>query len=339
MIKRTAKNIIKVFEAFAGYGGASFGLKRSGVKHKVVGFSEIDSSAIQILETNFPKIKNYGDIKTIADELEKDSTYLPDFDMFTGGFPCQPFSSAGLQLGEEDKLGRGTLIYEIIRICRIKKPQYILLENVKGFKSAKFKKTRDALTAGLGNEYDIRMEVLNTMNYGIPQNRERLWIFAYKGKLPAEFSLIPPMEEEYTPPRLHEFLDQEPPASVYLTEAQVRRFRDSHAKHGCHNFSVNEPLCFDVYNHKIKTNGLCNTITEPSHNITRIIEPRRNGVLRIRKLSIDEQFRLMGFKMTPNKKEIKFPETLNYTQISARAGNGWDVNLVGVLIKHIFKQL
>lgn len=146
---RRKKDTIKVFEAFAGYGGASFGLKRSGVKHKVIGFSEIDSSAIQILGTNFPKIKNYGDIKSIADELEKNNDYLPDFDMFTGGFPCQPFSSAGLQLGEEDKLGRGTLIYEIIRICRIKKPKYILLENVKGFKSAKFKKTRDALTAGL----------------------------------------------------------------------------------------------------------------------------------------------------------------------------------------------
>ena len=62
MIKRTAKNTIKVFEAFAGYGGASFGLKRSGVKHEVIGFSEIDSSAIQILETNFPKIRNYQNL-------------------------------------------------------------------------------------------------------------------------------------------------------------------------------------------------------------------------------------------------------------------------------------
>ena len=144
------------------------------------------------------------------------------------------------------------------------------------------------------------------MNYGIPQNRERLWIFAYRGKLPAEFTLTPPMEDEYTPPRLHEFLDQEPPESVYLTEVQVKRFKESHAKHGCHDLSVNEPLCFDVYNHKIKTNGLCNTITEPSHNITRIIEPRRNGILRIRKLSIDEQFRLMGFRMTPKEKEIRY---------------------------------
>lgn len=330
---------ITVFEAFAGYGGASFGLKRSGIKHKVVGFSEIEPSAIRILEQNFPKIHNYGNIKDIADKLELDPTYLPDFDMFTGGFPCQPFSTAGLQLGEEDKLGRGTLIHEIIRICRIKQPKYILLENVKGFKSAKFQSTRDALIHGLGKEYQIRMEVLNTMSYGIPQNRERLWIFAYRGDLPAEFSMIPPTDPEYVPPRLHEFLDENPSSELYLNEEQVQRFKNTHSRHGCTSFTVQEPLCFDVYNHKIKTNGLCNTLTEPSHNITRIIEPRKSGVLRIRKLSLNEQFRLMGFVMTDEKKEIKLPGDLNYNQIAARVGNGWDINVVGKLIKHIFEQL
>ena len=81
---------------------------------------------------------------------------------------------------------------------------------------------------------------------------------------------------------------------------------------------------------------MCNTLKEPGHNITRIIEPRmKDGKVRIRKLSINEQFRLMGF----NDNEIKFPDDLDYSHISARAGNGWDINLVGRLIKHIFAQL
>ena len=92
MIKKT----IKVFEAFAGYGGASFGLKRSGLKYKVVGMSEFDPFASELLAVNFPDIKNWGDITKI------NPYRLPKFDLFTGGFPCQPFSSAGLQNGEED---------------------------------------------------------------------------------------------------------------------------------------------------------------------------------------------------------------------------------------------
>lgn len=81
--------------------------------------SEFDNFASQLLNANFPGIKNWGDITQIEPED------LPDFDFFTGGFPCQPFSSAGLQLGEDDKYGRGTLFYHIIRICAIKKPMYI----------------------------------------------------------------------------------------------------------------------------------------------------------------------------------------------------------------------
>lgn len=332
--KNKRKKAIKVFEAFAGYGGASYGLKRSGIKHKVIGFSEIEPSANRILHHNFPQIKNYGDIISIREDLEKTKKAIPDFDLFTGGFPCQPFSSAGLMQGENDRLGRGTLIYEIIRICQIKKPEYLLLENVKGFLADRFKPTREALKEGL-NDYHIRMEVLNSKDYGIPQNRERLWIFASRNELPIEFTMVPPKPEGERP-RLKEFLDTNPPKSVYLTEKQVEHLQLVHGRHGLKNFVVEEPLCLDIYNHKIKTDGLCNTITEPSHNITRIVEPiGTDGKLRVRKLSIAEQFRLMGFKDG----EITFPDDLNYRQISARAGNGWDVNLVGILLNHIFSQL
>ncbi len=328
------RKTLRVFEAFAGYGGASYGLKRSGVNYEVVGFSEIEPSANRILHHNFPNIRNYGDIISIKEDLEKDENAIPDFDLFTGGFPCQPFSSAGLMQGEKDKKGRGTLIYEIIRICQIKKPSYILLENVRGFLADRFKETRDALREGL-KDYHIRMQVLNSKDYGIPQNRERLWIFASRKDFPMEFSMVPPMPEEERP-RLNAFLDSNPPDDVYLSDKQVKHLQEVHGKHGLTNFIVNEPLCLDIYNHKIKKDGLCNTITEPGHNITRIVEPiGKDGKLRVRKLSIPEQYRLMGFQDG----EISFPDDLNYREISARAGNGWDVNLVGKLFNHIFSQL
>ena len=81
--------MIKVFEAFAGYGGASFGLKKANIEHQVVGYSEIDKFAIELYNANFPDTKNFGDITQINPKE------LPDFDLFTGGFPCQPFSTAG----------------------------------------------------------------------------------------------------------------------------------------------------------------------------------------------------------------------------------------------------
>lgn len=321
------KKTLRVFEGFAGYGGASFGLKRSGIKHKIIGYSEFDNDAIELYEYNFPGVKNYGDITKI------DENKLPDFDLFTGGFPCQPFSTVGKMQGELDT--RGTLFGDIIRICETKQPQYILLENVKGLKGAKHRPTFEKIINELHRiGYDVRYAVLNSKDYGVPQTRERLWIFGYKGILPDSFELTPPkIELKY---RLKDFLDKNPDESLYRTEAQIARIHEIH-----HNdkFIVDEPLCYDIYNRKIRRDGLCMTVTPPEHNVIRIIEPLKDGKERFRKLSLEEHFRLMGFIMNDDYKEIKFPPTQDYTRLGRKAGNGWDVNLVGKLINHIFKQL
>jgi len=321
------KKIIRVFEGFAGYGGASFGLIRSGIKHKIVGFSEFDKDATELYEFNFPEIKNWDDITKIN---EKD---LPDFDMITCGFPCQPFSTVGKRQGELDT--RGTLFGDIIRICEYKQPQYILLENVKGLCVGKHKPTFDKILSELQRiGYDVRYTLLNSKNYGIPQNRERLWIFAFKGKLPKTFVMIPP--EVKLELRLKDFLDKNPDPELYRSQAQIDRIKDLHK---IDMFDVEEPLCYDYYNRKLRTDAICMTITPPEHNVIRIVEPIKDGKERLRKLSIDEHFRLMGFTMRDDYKEIKFPPNQDYTRLGRRAGNGWDVNLVGILIKHIFNQL
>ncbi len=320
---------LHVFEGFAGYGGASFGLSRSGIPYQVVGFSEFDKDAIELYEYNFPHIHNWGDITKI------DETKLPDFNLFTGGFPCQPFSTVGSMLGELDT--RGTLFADIIRICEYKQPQYILLENVKGLKGKKHKPTFDKILSELRRiGYDVRYCVLNSKDYGVPQTRERLWIFGYLGVLPDDFNMIPePLPLQGT---LANFLDPNPTADLYKTQAQINRIHQIH-HHPIGYFNVGHPMCYDIYNRKLRTDDICMTVTPPEHNVVRIVEPMINGQERFRKLSLDEHFRLMGFRMNGNNREILFPPTQDYTRLGRRAGNGWDVNLVGVLTNHIFNQV
>jgi len=329
---------LRVFEAFAGYGGASYGLKRVKEQHpnfnyRVVGYSELDKWASELFDANHHNIDgtpihNYGDITKI------DPKELPDFDLFTGGFPCQPFSSAGMQMGENDLYGRGTLFYHIIRICKEKQPRYILMENVKGLTAKKFEPTFNKMKSMLSEigygDNPLAYTVLNTKNYGIPQNRERLWMFAKLGGLPEGFNMVPP--EIHNGLRLCDFLDSNPPKELYLSHTQIEHLKE---KHGIKSFVVEEPLCFDVYNKKIKYDGTCITITQPEHNVLRVVEvPHDDSVEIVRKMSVQEQFRLMGLRDG----EMNFANQ-SYSQLSKRAGNGWDVNLVGILMNHIFTQL
>ena len=265
--------------------------------------------------------QKYGDITKI------NPVDIPDFDVLCGGFPCQPFSTAGLGLGELDM--RGTLFYDIIRIVEHKKPKYILLENVKGLTSKRHKPTFDKIISELKDlGYKVYYKVLNTKDYGIPQNRERLWIFAtLDNKFDDSFNIEPPKVELRK--KIKDFLDKDIDQNLYLSKKQIDRLIEIHNV----DFNVSEPLCFDVYNKKIKKDGICITITEPHHNSLRIVEPAINNQFRVRKASVTEQFRLMGFK----NKEVKFGDQ-SYSQLSKRCGNGWDINLVTKIFKKIFEK-
>lgn len=120
--------------------------------------------------------------------------------------------------------------------------------------------------------------------------------------------------------------------NLYLSQKQIERIKDFY---GIKSFVVSEPSCFDLYNKKIRNDGLCITILAPEHNKLRLVEPTGpDGVEIVRKLSVTEQFRLMGFKDD----EVNFANQ-SYTQLSKRAANGWDVNIVGILLNHIWGQL
>lgn len=311
---------LRVFEAFAGYGGASFGLKRAGIPHEVIGYSENDKFASELFEINHPGILNYGDITKI------DPKELPDFDLFTGGFPCQPFSQVGMGKGEADI--RGTLFYDIIRICDVKRPKHILLENVKGLRTSRHGKTFETIIKSLQNlGYDVVCELLNTKDYGVPQNRERIWIYGYQGTLPLTFRLSPPKEKLKL--YFKDFLDKKPDKALFKSQEQIERLKELYGL----DFIVKEPSCVDLYNKNIRSDGISVTILEPHHNKMRIVHPPKNGKLLVRNYSIDEHFRFMGFK----EGEINFAGQ-SYQQLCKRAANGWDVNLVSRIFKQIFQQ-
>ena len=346
------KKTLKVFEGFAGYGGGSFALRKLKELHpefeyEVIGYSELDKYASELFDLNHKnkngeQIKNYGDITKINPKE------LPNFDIFTGGFPCQPFSTAGMQKGEDDPYGRGTLFQHIMRICKEKKPKYIFMENVKGILSGKFDETRNQMEKMLRDmgyvhnkkdksEKALRMALLNSKDYGIPQNRERVWMFARLGGLPKEFSMIP--EKRNNKLKMADFLDPEGfvPKELYLSDKQIDHLKE---KHNIDSFIVDTPLCFDVYNKKIKYDGYSITITMPEHNSLRVIEAHKNKEV-VRKMSVTEQFRLMGLEGLDGigkQVDIIFGNQ-SYTQLSKRAGNGWDVNLLTILLEHIFNQL
>ena len=160
----------KFIDLFAGIGGFRKGFENA--EYECVFTSEINAPCQQVYETNFGS-KPFGDITKI------EPSDIPDFDILLAGFPCQPFSISGKKMGFEDT--RGTLFFDVCRIIETKQPKVVVLENVKHLihhdKKRTFSTILKALTA-LG--YNVTHKLLNAKDFGVPQNRERIFIIATK---------------------------------------------------------------------------------------------------------------------------------------------------------------
>ena len=179
---------MKFLDLFAGIGGFRFGMESAG--HECIGFCEIDKFA----RASYKAIHNtegeieLHDITTVTNEEVRNIGHV---DVICGGFPCQSFSIAGSRRGFEDT--RGTLFFEIARFADILKPKYLFLENVKGLlnhdRGNTFKTILGALD-GLG--YDAEWQVLNSKNFSVPQNRERVFIIGHlrEGRTRRVFPII-----------------------------------------------------------------------------------------------------------------------------------------------------
>jgi DNA (cytosine-5)-methyltransferase 1 len=215
MTEYTAENPLRLIELFAGIGSQTQALTNIGIAHKVVAISEIDKYAIQSYETMHGKTNNLGDIRKIEE--------LPDADLWTYSFPCQDISVAGKGAGIKEGTRSG-LLFEVERLLRVASekgtlPKYLLLENVKNLVSKKFKadfdKWLDFLTE-LG--YTNYWKVLNAKDYGIPQNRERVFCVSIRGE---HKPFVFPKPKELTI-RLRDMIDETVDERFYLKESTIR---------------------------------------------------------------------------------------------------------------------
>jgi DNA (cytosine-5)-methyltransferase 1 len=161
---------LKFYDLFCGIGGFRLGLQKSG-GFEYSGSCEIDKYSREIYK------KNFGDYPSERDIREVDPSLLPDFDLLTAGFPCQPFSIAGKGKGFKDE--RGNLFFEILKIIKEKKPKILFLENVRGLLSNDGGRTFSIILSNLSRlGYDIEWQVING-RYFVPQKRSRIFIIGH----------------------------------------------------------------------------------------------------------------------------------------------------------------
>lgn len=167
---------MKFLDLFAGIGGFRMGMEMAG--HECVGYVEIDKFARKSYEAIFDTKGEWTahDIRTVSDDDLR--LFRGKVDVICGGFPCQAFSVAGKRLGFEDT--RGTLFFEIARFAKEIKPRYLFLENVKGLLSHDQGRTFETILLTLDElGYDAEWQVLNSKDFGVPQNRERVFIIGH----------------------------------------------------------------------------------------------------------------------------------------------------------------
>lgn len=280
-------------DLFAGVGGIRMGFERIG--GKCVFSSEWDKACQTTYEANFGE-KPHGDIKEI------NTVDIPDHDILTGGFPCQAFSVIGNRLGFADI--RGTLFFEVERILRDKKPKAFLLENVKQLTSHDQGRTFRVILDRLDKlGYHVHYKVLNGLDFGVPQKRERIIIVGFRENYPFEFP-IGTIERK----TLDDILDRDDQVDKkYFLSDRVKQKLQRQLKEQKKEF----PSFTSVWHENVSGNiGIheysCALRANGSYNYLVV-----NG---IRRLTPREMFRLQGF---PDSFKIVVADT----QARKQAGN------------------
>ncbi len=320
----------RFIDLFAGIGGVRLGFQQNG--GICVFSSEFDKHAQNTYKKNHGEIP-FGDITKIP------ANEIPDHDVLLAGFPCQPFSHAGLKLGVEDT--RGTLFHDIANILKIKKPKFALLENVKGLISHDKGHTLKVILKTLSKigyscnipksviEHGATKEiqnlaktmVLKSVDFGIPQNRQRIYIVLWRDGEIDKFEYPKPLEVKV---KVSDILEKKPDATLTISD----KLWEGHQRRKIENKKNGKGFGFGLVT---KESAYTNTISARYYKDgSEVLIGQTGG--NPRKISPREAARLQGF---PDEFEPSDSKVQAYKQF----GNSVTVNVVSALAKRIFSYI
>ena len=304
---------------FAGVGGIELGFSQAGFIPVVA--NEIDNRASETYRANH----NHELITKDINEL--DATDLPNFEILTGGFPCQAFSVAGYQKGFKDP--RGNVFWEIIRLIQHHEPNVVFLENVKNLGSHDGGKTLRIIREALNqNGYHVTAKVLNSNKYGgVPQNRERIYIVGFRKKTDFRNFEFPGQLKKK--PNLRNFIDFEKEV------AEEFYYEDRYMYSKLASAMKSQETVYQWRRQYVRENksGECPTLTANmgtgGHNVPLVLTDYG-----IRKLTPRECFNLMGFP-----KNFRLPKEMANSHLYKQAGNAVVVPVIRRIAENIFATL
>ena len=329
--------MLKSIDLFAGIGGIRIGFDNAfGKDISTVFVSEWDSYAQKTYKENFDDdFEIAGDITQIA---ESD---IPQFDICLAGFPCQAFSMAGKRMGFDDDykgMCRGTLFMDVVRICDYHRPKVIFCENVKGLQIHDKGRTYKVIKSAFEQiGYTVYEKVLNSKDFGVPQNRERIYIVAFRNDIDSSTFKFPEETDSHT--KISDIMEEhEVSVKYYLSTAYLDTLKRHRARHEAlgHGFGyeirdvdgqAGALVCGGMGRERnlIVDNRLTNFVP-----VTHIKgEVNRQG---IRKMTPREWARLQGF---PDEYKLSQADTHLYKQL----GNSVTVNVIESIAENIKKVL
>lgn len=308
---------------FAGVGGIDMGFEMTG-HFTTIYANEFDLNACKTFEENFSIKCDSRDIKEVS------ANEVPHADIVLAGFPCQAFSIAGYRQGFDDEKGRGILFFELLRIVKVIKPRVIFLENVKNLvghdNGNTFRVILESLTE---NGYYVKYQVLNAKDYGnIPQNRERIYIVAFKNKSHYQkFEFPQPIKLTTKLTDVIDF-DKKIDQKLYYTRDNCS-FYDQLGKGMKRKDTVYQWRRVYVRENK---SDVCPTLTANmgtgGHNVPLVLTK-----FGIRKLAPHECFNLQGFP-----KSFNLPKIAT-THLYKQAGNSVVVSVIERIAQNIYEAI
>jgi len=310
----------------AGIGAGRLGLANTGMQ--CVAFSEISKSAEKTYRLFFgEEEKNFGDLMKI------DPTTLPEFDLMIAGFPCQTFSVIGQRKGFEDD--RGQVIYGLINILVAKKIKYFILENVKGLVNHDNGRTLKIILKDLEEAgYNVSYKVLNSLDFGVPQSRERIYFVGVRKDLAKSKYEFPKPQE---PKQVKDYLIDNAELDIHEKESTLATFlkylgnKYNNGRHSISSLLQNEWDVIDTRQSDLRI----------YKNKTPTLRTGRHGILyvkngKFRKLSGYESLLLQGF---PKEIAVKAKGKIPEMYLLAQAGNAMTVSTIEAVAKQLINTI